>query len=245
MSNHEMLASANDIRAALGSYHPYSWPLGNKTKENLIDVISPYQNIREIDALYDCLEKYNYDTGCANKQLRNLISPLMRKENAHPLRVNLCLWIIRYWGGIKGGKQDKQIINSWLSELDDFHEDRVIKFAKTNNKKRISSWSKILSFARPDDYAVYDSRTALSLNYALHKIGNDFRFFVPQSRNTRMDKEKVCTLRKPPSNGQYCGYIDYIALLKEMCDSNDPKFDLLGTEMQLFAKAPLLLAKRK
>ena len=68
----------------------------------------------------------------------------------------LCLWIIRDWGGIKTGKNEDtlELIKTSLSQ-------------KEFQFKRIASSSKIASFMYPDRYAIYDSRVAYTLNWII------------------------------------------------------------------------------
>ncbi|MFK7799806.1 MAG: hypothetical protein AB8E82_20290 [Aureispira sp.] len=89
---------------------------------------------------------------------------------------NLCLWIIKDWGGILTTKDSNTI------EL-------INEFLKSDNPsyKRIASSSKVGAYMYPDKYVIYDSRVAYSLNWILlSKNAGTFFFPIPSGRNSKM-----------------------------------------------------------
>lgn len=89
---------------------------------------------------------------------------------------NLCLWIIKDWGGILTAKDSNTIklIGEFLK-------------SEKPSYKRIASTSKVGSYMFPDKYIIYDSRVAFSLNWIiLSKNAGDSFFPIPSGRNSKM-----------------------------------------------------------
>lgn len=89
----------------------------------------------------------------------------------------ICLWIIREWGGIKGGKT-----SNTLQLLEVYKNNSIPSF------HRIASSSKVGSFMFPEKYIIYDSRVAYSLNWILlsQNASNNKFFPIPEGRNSKM-----------------------------------------------------------
>lgn len=122
----------------------------------------------------------------------NRISPfekeikLKKKINNHILKAyktdrelfhELCMWIIKDWGGIKTAKKEetKTLIDEFL-ELED------AQF------KRIASSSKVGAYMYPKEKIIYDSRVAYALNWIILKSNAGQSFFpIPQGRNSKMN----------------------------------------------------------
>lgn len=88
----------------------------------------------------------------------------------------LCLWIIKDWGGILTAKDDDtiELVSSFLQ-------------AEKPSYKRIASASKVGSYMYPEKYIIYDSRVAYSLNWIiLSEKAGDFYFPIPNGRNSKM-----------------------------------------------------------
>jgi len=89
---------------------------------------------------------------------------------------DLCLWIIKDWGGILTAKDSNTIklINEFLK-------------SEKHSYKRIASSSKVGAYMYPDKYIIYDSRVAYSLNWIiLSKNAGDYFFPIPSGRNSKM-----------------------------------------------------------
>ncbi len=145
-----------------------------------------YQWNANIDKLID----FNILTTKEVKHL-NTISPfekeLILKEKVnyklHELKLvedqsfyELCLWIIKDWGGIRAAKEEKTI-------------PLIKEFLNSDNPifKRIASLSKVGSYMYPNKYIIYDSRVAYSLNWILLAENASNRFFpIPEGRNSKM-----------------------------------------------------------
>ncbi len=89
---------------------------------------------------------------------------------------NLCLWVIKDWGGIKSAKDNDTI--------------RLIyEFLNTDNPKfnRIASSSKVGAFLHPEKNVIYDSRVAYSINWIiLSENAGQHYFPIPEGRNSKM-----------------------------------------------------------
>jgi len=89
---------------------------------------------------------------------------------------NLCLWIIKDWGGILTAKDSDTI-------------DLIDEFLKSDNPnyKRIASASKVGAYMFPEKYIIYDSRVAYALNWIiLSENAGEIFFPIPSGRNSKM-----------------------------------------------------------
>jgi len=88
----------------------------------------------------------------------------------------LCLWIIKNWGGINVVDD-----SDTLALIGEFLKNDEPSF------KRIASTSKVGSFMFPEKYFIYDSRVAYALNWIiLSENAGDIFFPVPEGRNSKM-----------------------------------------------------------
>ncbi|ERJ57154.1 hypothetical protein [Sphingobacterium paucimobilis] len=96
----------------------------------------------------------------------------------------LSLWIIKDWGGIKTAKEDATKVL-----IADFLRERNAGF------DRIASVSKVAAYMYPEEYIIYDSRVAYSLNWILLSQDAGDRFFpIPDGRNSKMMAFNMDTL---------------------------------------------------
>jgi hypothetical protein len=170
----------------------------------------------------------------ANRQLREHVSPYLTGHDGE-LRAKLARWIITDWGGIKRGA-DK--IPGWSERLGDYSPERVDAFVDEMDNRRVSSWSKMLSFARPNTDAVYDARTAVALNCILFNMGCRVGFRMPSSQNTHIKPVQRSLARSMEAR---FGYRDYISLLGAIVETTEAS-NLLQVEMALFSNAPTIAA---
>lgn len=104
-------------------------------------------------------------------------------------------WIVHDWGGIRNGRNN----------IDSLYQ-RVINAIQNENLnfKRIASTSKILSFFRPSDHIIYDSRVAYSLNTIMLLFDASDKYFpVPKTTNTKIDAfniEVLIRLKHKPND---------------------------------------------
>jgi hypothetical protein len=112
----------------------------------------------------------------------------------------------------------------------------------------IASWSKALCIRRPDKYAVYDARVAVSLNclQIVRHVDLPVRFPLLSSRNKLIERGKKAINRHASENGWQVAqqdnfYEQYKSLLSSAAFSTGAA--LYTLEMLLFAKAPKLLGE--
>jgi hypothetical protein len=105
----------------------------------------------------------------------------------------LCIWIVKDWGGIKTAKDIEtiKIVEAFLSE-------------KKPNFKRIASASKVGAYMYPDKNVIYDARVAYALNWIIlsENAGNIF-FPVPEGRNSKMSAFDVSVLIRLKNMAHY------------------------------------------
>ena len=88
-------------------------------------------------------------------------------------------WTVHDWGGIRNGRDKiETLYNMGIEAI----ENDNLKF------KRIASTSKILSFYKPSDHIIYDSRIAYSLNAIMLLVDASDKYFpVPEGTNSKMN----------------------------------------------------------
>ena len=149
-------------------------------------------------------------------------------------------WIIQEWGGIKSLKQN------------DRNDEKIRKFKKQLPTKKltkeifslISSFSKLASFIKPNEYAIYDSRTIYSLNWLLFNFTDETELYPqPSGRNPKLSQYDLSTIfnltkKDITYKSQKTAYFEYCKLLKflskEVYDEDKP----YKIEILLFLIAP-------
>lgn len=145
----------------------YKWEVKTKIISKLKEIIADELEIT------DSLTQYE-------KEL--IIKKIVEKKLNESLESNpelfhqLCLWIIKDWGGITS-TNDKETLNL------------IKKFLKSEKPSfdRIASTSKVGSYLFPDKNTIYDSRVAYSLNWIiLSQNAGEYFFPIPEGRNSKM-----------------------------------------------------------
>lgn len=114
-----------------------------------------------------------------NKYLQTAAADVSEDNNFD----EVCYWIIKEWGGINLNKEKvMQLVDQFLTR-------KELGFDK------IASISKVASFMFPEEFIIYDSRVAYSLNWIILKTdaGNNY-FPVPEGRNSKMTSFDMNTL---------------------------------------------------
>ena len=176
------------------------------------------------------------DTWERNREVRKIISQHMRRATQERREI-LFKWIVKDWGGIRGGNDD--IFQTWVEELSYFDQPRVEKFYFTREDHRPSSWSKIISFADHKFYPVYDARATVALNVLLEGTKIEGRFHMPETRNKEVPKavDKLKDELKWKFDGRrvrYAYYREYRNLLRAI-EKHAGLQDVLQVEMHLFS----------
>jgi hypothetical protein len=145
----------------------YTW---NAKIEKLIDLGVITQS--ELNILNS---KTSYDKEIILKKKINLKLHEYYKSNK-VLFNNLCLWIIKDWGGILTAKDSDtvQLIKEFLN-------------TDKPSYRRIASASKVGAYMFPEKYIIYDSRVAYALNWIILSENAGKIFFpIPNGRNSKM-----------------------------------------------------------
>jgi hypothetical protein len=93
-------------------------------------------------------------------------------------KLSLANWIVRDWGGIRGNKNET--INNYIEEINQSRYPSKIK--------GVATYSKILSFMDPQNFAIYDARVAISLNaiQLISGVKNGVAFCYLPGRNAAL-----------------------------------------------------------
>lgn len=150
-------------------------------------------------------------------------------------------WVIQKWGGIGSFKRNQR------------NDERITKFIKEMSAgiltkqtfECISSLSKVASFLKPSDFAIYDSRAIYTLNWLLFNHTNSNNLFPqPNGRSSELAKFDMQTIfrlakRKTEYRSHKTAFHDYCEIAKHLshevfCQPNKPYL----IEMLLFMVAP-------
>lgn len=113
-----------------------------------------------------------------NIELKHIIYSRMKDLSINK-QEELANWIVKKWGGIKTGKG-----SLFALALD---MEKKLKEKGTSSFDKIASYSKILSFKNIQEFIIYDSRVAYSLNWIMLKQNAAKRYFpIPSSRNRKL-----------------------------------------------------------
>jgi hypothetical protein len=160
----------------------------------------------------------------ANLRLRGFLQPLLQKQ---PLEASN--WIVKSWGGIKG--HDATRFAEMVRLFGSFSLRETEAAASQLGFDRISSWSKLAAFAHPAHFAIYDSRTAATLNCLLSIKSRPERFYVPPGQGKLI---KSMPRDLSASKKSSLSYWQYISALK---GATPFAGSLLHAEMILFANS--------
>lgn len=151
-------------------------------------------------------------------------------------------WIISKWGGIRLGDVDKlhNLVTDFINNKD---------LGTNKNFDRISSVSKVATFMFPQEYIIYDSRVAFTMNWILLSQGLTNKFFpIPEGRNSKMlnfDVNVIINLMFKgeisvliPKNEAYNEMNDLITKINyKLWNTDEERKNIYLTEMLLFSIA--------
>jgi hypothetical protein len=147
-------------------------------------------------------------------------------------RSMLAHWIVEDWGRI--WSRNPGMIDEWVNCLRNFSKNELRAFVQNRSIGRIASWSKILSYADPSEFAIFDARVSAALNRCFHLMKIEERFPKLPSRN-----EVIRRLAEKPPNPTL-SYVNYLRLLKRIVIGGHAK-SILEAEMTIFANCQKLL----
>jgi len=136
---------------------------------------------------------------------------------------DLCLWIIKDWGGILTADD-----NNTIKLIDEF----LASGKPTYN--RIASSSKVGSFMKPTDYIIYDSRVAYSLNWIiLSETSSKYFFPIPEGRNSKMKAFDMGVLIRLKNVEQYRSQTELERDNRQFINKKDKQFYIPENEAYL------------
>jgi len=111
---------------------------------------------------------------------------------------------------------------------------------------RISSWSKILSFADYEKYPIYDSRTAVAVNIAAERTRCKTFLYIPKPRKGRLTNavkriNRITTRRQVWTLTKW-NYLAYLFLLRQLVRFGLAK-SILDAETTLFSNSDYMAYK--
>lgn len=111
-------------------------------------------------------------------KLKKVVGEKLRETHKSRMKLfdELCLWIIKDWGGIRSPDDEDT-----LALVKDYLNQDKPQF------KRIASTSKVGSYMYPNTNIIYDSRVAYSLNWIILSTDAGRQYFpIPEGRNSKM-----------------------------------------------------------
>lgn len=186
--------------------------------------LSKWLSNDQLDAIFNENDELKHAT-----LLRSHLAPLMKGDDAN-IAINVSKWIVKEWGGIQKGTD---AITLWYKKCNKYGRGEVNDFVSRMGSERIASWSKILSFAHPQEYPIYDARIGAALNSVLWQIRFS-RYFTPvKTQNSKANNAFKIMDKAPMWRPYSLNYYDYKALVYHIAYT---KFggDLLHAELSLF-----------
>jgi hypothetical protein len=120
-----------------------------------------------------------------NVLLKQLVSEKLSELKTDGDKLRYYKWIVTNWGGIR----------TFSKKFSDVDFENSIKDEQSRKElfSVISSYSKIMSFLKPDEYFIYDSRVAYVLNWLLlmYSMSDNLYFPVPSGRNKNFIKYDI------------------------------------------------------
>ncbi|WP_170325427.1 hypothetical protein [Ruegeria arenilitoris] len=157
-------------------------------------------------------------------------------------KLEISKWVVSDWGGIKGNKP-ATIAN---------YVEAICEGRYPSEIKGVASYSKILSFMDPSEFAIYDARVAISLNaiqlLQREKHGTAFTYLPGRNTKLQIFRKLPPTQRSAllqtgwsPLASNDC-YAFYLSTLKRV-RSELGSAQLYKLEMSLFADAEELAGR--
>ena len=223
--------------------------IGKAIKEDGIDIEARYTPKRYAVPIENCPVNDEIKTEIRRAESNYKANLLLKKKLQSELagsigNRDMNFWIINSWGGIRAflnTDANQERLRGFIEGLEG--EGHQCDFSA------IASFSKVASFVRPEQYFVYDSRVAYTLNWLMRKAKVKEGYFpIPIGQN-RLSKR--CKLKKVivEEHGEKSilskgsAYYEYCRLLRRLyddicCQDNEP-YEPYKLEMLLFQMAPI------
>lgn len=212
----------------LASYEGQKWSIPEDLTS--LTALVGAAEVEKLTAITDSAEQNIY--------LHNMLSNTLKHTNSS-IRLAAMEWVVYDWGRVRRRATDSH--KSWPKDLGLYRDEVVENFIYDNYQIRVASWSKVLAFAVPSKYAIYDARVAMSLNAMLDEVNYFHRFYMPPASSPALEKvfdhvkdeARALSVDKFP---KYIGYFEYMKLLNALVAKGIAK-NVLEVEMKLFANA--------
>jgi hypothetical protein len=174
-----------------------------------------------------------------NINLKYKISSLWEqaaRQNDKAKLLKLVNYVVSTWGGVHTNKDS--ILQGYLQKI---KSSRYL-LIQDQKEKGIASWSKILTFSAPDEFAIFDARVALSLNALQIFKGNsktDFLRFpslLPRSKSIKVANTNLNRYFKKQGISKAENF--YPTYLKLLSEARLKGQKICEVEMLLFSAAP-------
>jgi hypothetical protein len=188
--------------------------------------------------LVDTIESLSNDPDAQTRLLRSSIATYLTGSSASSKsKSEIAVWIVSNWGSVTQGQET---LSDWVDELGTFQASAIDSFRKRLVHRRMSSWTKILSFANHQTYPIYDANNAIALNILMEPLSTANFFYMPTGQNMFVaaarkklnDKYKL-ERGKYPDLG---GYEDYSYLIERVVSLGRLR-DALDAEQLLFNRS--------
>lgn len=151
----------------------FPWPIDKNKLDTLQTLVSNSGWVDEIRAIEVNFQK----TLTLRRNIPNEMMGALNNEVEENKKLKIAMWIIRDWGGITRGTDEK--LKACLQTAE-----RAALSDKDLPFDRIASWSKYLAFKYPQRFAIYDARVIYSLNWLLFRMHSRPYFPIPLGRNS-------------------------------------------------------------
>jgi hypothetical protein len=186
--------------------------------------LSKWLTEHQLDEIFNETDELKHAT-----LLRSHLAPLMKGDHAN-IAISVSKWIVKEWGGIQSGTD---AVTLWYKKCNQYGRADVHNFVNQMGSERIASWSKVLSFAYPQEYPIYDARIGAALNSVLWQIRAPRYFPRVGTQNGRANRAFAIMHKEPMWRPYSLNYHDYISLVYRIAHMSF-KGDLLHAELSLF-----------
>ncbi len=174
-----------------------------------------------------------------NKILKENLKDCFSKTISDQKKLELVNYIVNTWGGISEVKQSRRK-NLIFQDIDSSDSVEM----NISESDYIASRSKVLSFLKPEEYVICDSRVIFTLNWLLlitRSKDKLIQFSELELRNRICKSYKLSYLLdkfkiKPFDNiiDKYTDYLDIVKILTNELKKTNTDWKLYSTEMLLF-----------
>ena len=171
------------------------------------------------------------------RRLRGEISKILTATNSDKVKSDLATWIVSNWGSVTKGTEK---IPGWIVEFGAFDTASIDAFKANKVHRRMSSWTKIISFVHYQKYPIYDANNAVALNVLMKPLSTANFFYMPVGRANYVKHARAKLIDDyKTGRGHYPdlgGYKDYEYLIDQVVKLGSLE-DALEAEQLLFNRS--------